>query len=242
MTWPMLLGLGLAVLVGAVAMRATGMGFALIAAPFLILALGPVQGILVANTCGAVSSLLNLTQVHADIDWKRARVFIPAGIIGSTPGAIAVAMMPTAVLATVVSVIVLAALAVTVLSARFRLPNTTTVAVGAGLASGFMNVTAGVAGAGLVVYALATKWKHASFAATAQLIFVVLSAVALLMKWALPDLSAVGWLVLAVALGLGLVAGNALARRIDPTIAMRLVILIATLGAVMALIQGIVAL
>lgn len=194
------------------------------------------------NICGAVASLLNLTQVHSEIDWKRARVFIPAGVIGSVPGAYAVMMMPSAVLATVVSLVVLVGLAVTVFSDRLSLPDTPTVAVGAGLASGFMNVAAGVAGAGLVVYALATKWKHASFAATAQLIFVVLSVAALAMKWKLPDLNPVGWLVLAVALGLGLVGGNWLASRIAPAVAMRLVVVIATLGALMALAQGVLAL
>lgn len=242
MSWPLLVGLGAAVLVGAVTMRATGMGFSLVAAPFLTLALGPFEGILVANVCGTLSSLLNLTQVHRDIDWRRARLLVPAGLVGIVPGAIAVRLLPPAVLTVVVSVVVVLGLAVTVLARNLTVPNSPVVAGAGGLASGFMNVTAGVGGPGLVVYALATGWAHAGFAATAQVQFAVLGIASLASKQALPTLDLAGWLVLLGALALGLVAGNLLARHIDAPAAMRGVIAIAAVGACLALVQGIRAL
>src|SRR5699024_7790710 len=58
---------GLAVLAGAMAVRTTGMGFALLSSPFLVMALGPFEGILVTNVCGIVAALLNLWVVHADL-------------------------------------------------------------------------------------------------------------------------------------------------------------------------------
>lgn len=239
MSWPVLAALAAAVLVGAVTMRATGMGFALVAAPFLVLALGPFEGILVANVCGTASALLNLTQVHSDIDWRRARWVIPAGVVGVVPGAVAVRVLPSAVLSIVIGAIVLLGLAFTVAARNLTVPNSPLVAGAGGLASGFMNVTAGVGGPGLVVYALATDWPHARFAATAQVHFAVLGVASLAMKLALPSLGWLGWLVLAAALGLGLAGGNLLARRIDASAAMRLVIAIAGLGAVLALVQGV---
>lgn len=242
MSWPVLAALAAAVLVGAVTMRATGMGFALVAAPFLVLALGPFEGILVANVCGTASALLNLTQVHSDIDWRRARWVIPAGVIGVIPGAVAVRVAPSAVLSIVISLIVLLGLAFTVVARNLRFPHSPAVAGAGGLASGFMNVTAGVGGPGLVVYALATGWEHHRFAATAQVHFAVLGVASLAMKQALPTLGPPGWLVLAAALALGLGGGNLLARRIDARVAMRLVIAIAGVGAVLALIQGVGAL
>src|SRR5699024_2303500 len=69
--WPLALA-ALAVLAGAVSVRTTGMGFALLSSPFLVMALGPVEGILVTNVCGIVAALLNLTVVRADLDWSRA--------------------------------------------------------------------------------------------------------------------------------------------------------------------------
>lgn len=238
MSWLVLAALAAAVLVGGATMRATGMGFALVASPFLVLALGPFQGILVANVCGTASAMLNLTQVHRDIDWRRARWVTPAGIIGVIPGAIAVRMLPAPVLTVVVSAIVLVGLAFTVVGRNLSLPNSPVAAGVGGLASGFMNVTAGVGGPGLVIYALATRWQHHRFAATAQVHFAVLGIASLAMKAALPSLSWTGWLVLAGALALGLLGGNLLARFIDGQRAMRLVILIAGVGAVLALVQG----
>jgi uncharacterized membrane protein YfcA len=228
-----------AVLVGAVTMRVTGMGFALIAAPFLVLILGPLQGVLVSNTFGTVSAVLNLTQQYRDIDWRRARWLIPTGLIGVLPGAVAVHRLPLPVLAVVVSLIVLVGLALTVLGRRVSVLDSPVVAGISGFSSGLMTVTASVGGPALVVYALATKWQHSRFAATAQLHLGLLGAVSLAQAGALPALPWAGWLALAAALVLGLVAGAALARRIDGARAMRLVIVVAVLGAVLSLVEGI---
>lgn len=239
MSWAVLAALGGVILIGAATMRATGMGFALVVAPFLVLVLGPFEGILVTNVCGTVSAALNLSQVHRDIDWRRARWVIPAGVIGVIPGAYAVRTLPTAILAIGVSIIVLIGLAFTVIGRRIALPNSPVVAGAGGLASGFMNVTAGVGGPGLVVYALATRWEHTKFAATAQVHFAILGIASLAMKGAVPQMSLAGWVVTASALILGLFGGNLLARRIKAQSAMRLVIVIAGVGAILALLQGI---
>lgn len=227
-----------AVLAGAVTMRTTGMGFALLAAPFLVLALGPFEGILVANVCGTASALLNLTQVHGDVDWHRARWVVPAGVVGVVPGAVAVRLLPPAVLTVVVSLVVLVGLAFTVLARRLRVPNSPAAATGGGLASGFMNVTAGVGGPGLVVYALATRWPHTRFAATAQVHFAVLGVASIAMKGALPDLPLLGWGLLAAALTVGLGGGNVLARHVSAAVAMRAVVVIAAVGSLLALASG----
>src|SRR5690625_2111734 len=84
-----------------------------------------------------------------------------------------------------------------------------------------MNVTAGVGGPGLVVYALATRWEHRSFAATAQLHFAVLGAAALVAKWSLPSLPVAGWAALLGLLLAGLISGNVLARWVHGARAMR---------------------
>ena len=106
-----------------------------------------------------------------------------------------------------------------------------------------MNVTAGVGGPGLVVYALATGWTHSGFAATAQVQFAVLGIASLALEagaahpraWSAGSCWSHPWRV-------GLVAGNLLASRIDGAEAMRGVIVIAAVGACLALAQGIRAL
>ena len=234
-----LFGLGLAVLAGAVTMRATGMGFALIASPFLSLILGPFEGVLVTNVCGVLSAALNLTQVHRQIDWRRARLLVPAGLIGVIPGAIAARTLPAATLSIVVSGLVLLGLCATMMIRRVNVPNSPASAAAGGLASGFMNASAGVGGPGLVIYSLATQWDYVSFAATAQMIFAVQGIASLALKHAWPQLDLIGWLVLVVALGIGLFAGNAVARRVSSRAAMWVVIVVAALGAILGLVQGI---
>ena len=228
----------LAVLAGAVAVRTTGMGFALLSSPFLVMALGPFEGILVTNVCGIVAALLNLTAVHADLDWRRAASVIPAGVVGTVPGALLVLWLPAPVLAISISLLVIVGLLFTLASRRLQVPNSPWVGVGGGFASGLMNVTAGVGGPGLVVYALATQWEHRRFAATAQLHFAVLGVAALIAKWSLPTLPLTGWAVLLALLVVGLVGGNVLARWVHGARAMRWVIVIAMAGALMSLTQG----
>src|SRR5690625_1571271 len=231
---------GLAVLAGAMAVRTTGMGFALLSSPFLVMALGPFEGILVTNVCGIVAALLNLWVVHADLDWGRAAKVVPAGLVGTIPGALLVLWLPPAVLAITVSLLVIAGLLFTILSRSLQVPNSLWVGAGGGFASGLMNVTAGVGGPGLVVYALATRWEHRSFAATAQLHFAVLGAAALVAKWSLPSLPVAGWAALLGLLLAGLIGGNVLARWVHGARAMRWVIVIAMVGALISLVQGLV--
>src|SRR5690625_2221988 len=190
------------------AVRTTGMGFALLSSPFLVMALGPFEGILVTNVCGIVAALLNLWVVHADLDWGRAAKVVPAGLVGTIPGALLVLWLPPAVLAITVSLLVIAGLLFTILSRSLQVPNSLWVGAGGGFASGLMNVTAGVGGPGLVVYALATRWEHRSFAATAQLHFAVLGAAALVAKWSLPSLPVAGWAALLGLLLAGLIGGK----------------------------------
>lgn len=230
---------GTAILVGAIAMRATGMGFALLSTPFLVMALGPFEGILVTNVCGVIAALLNLTQVHTDVEWRRAASVVPAGLIGTIPGAILVVLMPTAVLMVAVSVLVIAGLLFTIRSRSVEVPNSMWVGAAGGFSSGFMNVTAGIAAPGLVIYALATRWEHRRFAATVQVHFVVLGIAALVSKWSLPSLPFAGWASMIALLVIGLFGGNVLARWINGERAMRWIIVIAMAGALISLAQGI---
>ena len=91
-----------------------------------------------------------------------------------------------------------------------------------------------------MVYALATQWEHRRFAATAQLHFAVLSVAALLAKWSLPSLPVAGWAMLMGLLVIGLLGDNVLARWVHGARAMRWVIVIAMVGALLSLIQGLV--
>ena len=55
---------------GAIAQRVSGMGFALVVAPVLVLLIGPFDGVLMVNICGAASALMVVTRVWREISWK----------------------------------------------------------------------------------------------------------------------------------------------------------------------------
>lgn len=229
---------GSAVLVGAIAMRATGMGFALLSTPFLVMALGPYEGVLVTNVCGVIAALLNLAQVHADVEWRRALRVVPAGLLGTIPGAVLVMLMPQALLMIAVSLLVIVGLLFTIWSRSAQISDSTWVGAAGGFSSGFMNVTAGIAAPGLVIYALATRWEHHRFAATVQVHFIVLGIAALASKRVLPAIPPAGWLVMITILVLGALGGSILTRWLNGERAMRWIIALALTGAVASLVQG----
>lgn len=69
-----LLGVSAAVFLGAATQRITGVGFALVASPFIVLILGGFEGVLVVNLLGTIASTLIYLQVRRDADLRRAGV------------------------------------------------------------------------------------------------------------------------------------------------------------------------
>ena len=231
----------LAVIIGAGAglQRLTGMGFALVASPFLVLTLGAVEGVLVTNLCGIVSSLLNLMLVHRDVEWRRILRFTPFSLVGIALGAFVLQVLPVDPLAVLVGVTVLLAIGGTVFLGSRRIDDSLPVSAGFGAASGFMNVTAGVGGPAMAVYAVAIHWEHRYFAASAQAHFGVISIVSLMAKWALPPIGITGWAVAISAILAGTFVGQRLAGRFSGRAMMRLVIALATAGALVTIVQAI---
>ena len=240
----MLLPVAVSVLVGAFAQRVTGMGFALIAAPALVVVLGPFDGVIVVNACAVLSSLLILPRVWRFIDWSRFRWLVVPAVVGTGAGAVVASRLPGPVLQLGIGVLVVVALTVSLLVTRTEHVATGRApAIVTGAASGFMNAAAGVGGPALSIYAVATRWPQAAFAATAQPYFVVIGLSSLLGKlaasgWVLPDVDSAIWPVAIASLLVGLAAGEVLGSRISHAAARTAVIVIAYLGGVAAIVDG----
>ncbi|MGW9631654.1 TSUP family transporter [Agromyces sp. NPDC055520] len=240
----MLFAVAASVLVGALAQRITGMGFALIAAPALVILLGPFDGVVLVNFCAVLSSLLILPRVWRHIEWRRFGWLVVPALAGTVAGALVAARLPGPVLQLGVGVLVVVALTVSLAVTRTDHVATGAVpAIVAGAASGFMNASAGVGGPALSVYAVATRWSQAGFAATAQPYFVVIGVASLVGKlgatgWALPELEPGAWQFVIVALLAGLGLGELLHRHVPHHAARIAVIVIAYAGGVAAMIDG----
>ncbi|GAA1508003.1 hypothetical protein BJ978_001284 [Agromyces terreus] len=240
----LLAAVAVSVLVGAFAQRVTGMGFALVASPALVILLGPFDGVIVVNLCAVVSSILILPRVWRFIEWGRFGLLVVPALVGTVAGALVAAHVPGAQLQVVIGVLVIAALTVTLLVTRSeRTARGWPPAVIAGGASGVMNAAAGVGGPALSVYAVATRWAQSGFAATAQPYFVVIGTASLVLKlgqtgWAVPGLEPGAWPWIVVALLAGLGLAELLHRRIPHHAARIAVIAIAYLGGAAALVDG----
>ena len=232
------IGLGLVVLIGATAQRVTGLGFSLVVSPYMVLLLGPFQGVLLVNACGAVAAAILLTQVWRDVEVRRAALLLGSGLPAILLGVWVARELPAPVLAVFVGGLVLVALLAVVATERARVLRGTPGAVIAGAGSGFLNATVGAGGPAIAVYAVSVGWEQRGFAATAQLIFGTQGAVSLLVKGGRPSLSALGWAAVAAGLALGIVAGDRVADRVPPRYARTTVIVLAMAGAVLTVTKG----
>jgi uncharacterized membrane protein YfcA len=239
------LGVVVAFVVGAGLQRIAGMGLGLVAAPSLSLMLGPVAGVTMSNLGAIVAAALILGAMRAHVDWGRFARIGPLIAVGAVAGALVVREVDPAWLDVVLGASVLLALALSLgLQARVRVRGTPA-AVAAGVVSGFLNTTSGVAAPVMAIYALATRWDQRSFAATLQPIFLVANTASVVAKAALgatPEPGLLPWwiwpvVVLAVLVGVG--TAGLVARRVPPGRARSLAIGIALTGGVLALGRGI---
>lgn len=234
------------ILVGAVAQRIAGLGFALLIAPFLVIILGPHEGVLLVNICGVVSSAIIVGRVWKDIDWAMFRWLVVPSLFGSIPGSFLAVAVPSAPLSVTVGAVVLVALTISLVLQRSDVVVRGNVPkVVAGFTAGVTNSMAGVGGPAVSAYALLSGWPQRSFAATLQPFFVCIGTVTLVVKLLLdpsqaPILAAWMWVAIGLAIVAGIVTGEKLSRFVRDDQARLFVVVIAFVGAGLAVIKGLI--
>lgn len=236
------LTVGIAVLVGALTQRLTGVGFALVASPLLVLALGPVQGVVIANVFGVATALMVYVFNLRRVEYRRVLPILGAAAVAVVPGALLARNLPGAVLAIGAGSLIVVALALSVLARRIPHVHAWPGQVVAGGLSGFMNVIAGVGGPAITAYAVASEWEHRRFAISVQFYFAVLGLISLVARGVAPALDPGEWLAALSALAVGLVGGRLLTRWVPIRAARAICLTLALLGGVAVVVQGIIAL
>ncbi len=223
------------------------MGLVLVSAPFIVVALGPAQGVVVGNLLGIVASVLVYARVRNSVEWRMLWGMLPAAVVGVVAGTLLAEKLPTAWAQVLVGVLVLVAMLLSFLIARIRHihrgPKVTAVA---GAASGAMAALAGIGGPAMAVLRTLTRWDHVGFTATLQPFFIGISTVTVFARVtadpeAWPDLG-LGWLAIGLAMLLGVALGDVMARRLRARMVGAGITVVASLGAVWTLIDGIAAL
>lgn len=234
-----------AVILGGMSQRITGMGFALITAPFVLLLYGPVTAVIVVNLCSIVGAIVVWYRTGKHIDWSRLRWILFPALAAILPGTFLVIVPPRAVVETAVGLMLIAALilALTVKRAG-RVHDSRALRLTSGFASGLMNAAAGAGGPPLTAYAVLSGWEQRSFAATVQPFLIAIASASIVSKVVLepaawPEFPVWLWLLIVACLFTGLYAGDRISGHVSAALARNLVIVIAFGGAIAAVIKGV---
>jgi uncharacterized protein len=233
----MLVGMVVSVVLGAATQRITGIGFALVSAPMLVLVSGPVSGVLLANVLTLITNLVVLTETWRQVDLRRVLLLAIPALCMQPVGYFIARQLPPATLMVGIGTLVLAALAGVRLLRRAGLFSGVGGAIAAGGLSGFMNVTAGIGGPAVTLYAIGARWPHRSFIGTMQAYFAVLNLGSIITK-GLPHIGTTAFLAVLGGLAVGLVVGHFAASRIAPERARTAVLVLAVAGAVGTILKG----
>ncbi|WP_320784232.1 sulfite exporter TauE/SafE family protein [Streptomyces sp. CRN 30] len=226
------------VLLGASVQWLTGMGFALVTVPALVLLLGPAEGVVLANCASGVICLIGLAE-----GWRRVRVgaMVPlcvAAVCTVPVGAWLTRRLAEPTLLTVMGALVTVAVALVMGGARVAALRGTRGAVVAGAVGGVMNSAAGVGGPPVSLYAVNAGWSVAEFVPNALFYGVVVNVFSVA-AGGLPSLGGARWVWVALALGAGMLVGRALAGRLSERRARGLMLGLALVGGVTTLVKGV---
>ncbi|MFJ8360342.1 TSUP family transporter [Streptomyces sp. NPDC093984] len=226
------------VLLGGCVQWLTGMGFALVAVPALVLLLGPAEGVVLANCAAGAVSVVGVAE-----GWRRVRapVMVPlcvAAVITVPAGTWVARQLPEPLLLASMGALVTVAVTLVVRGLRVPALRGGRGAVVAGGLGGFMNSAAGVGGPPVSLYALNAGWSVREFVPNAQFYGVVVNAVSVASNGP-PRLTAPVWALAVLALAAGALIGRALAGRVPERRARALVLLLALAGGVSTLGKGV---
>lgn len=234
-----------AVFAGTAAQRVTGVGFALVVAPFAVLTLGASSGVVLVNLCGGIAAAAITSRVWPSVEWPVVARLLPAMLLGVAGGTAVAATLPPGPAQVAVGAALLVSLAGSTVVGRIgALRRSTGALYGFGAAAGVMGAVAGISGPALSVLAVASRWDQARFAATMQPCFTATSVAAVAARvlaeprsW--PTLPVPAWICLAAGMVAGTAVGDRIARRLPPSAARRAVTLLAAVGGALAIREGV---
>ncbi|MFE9442874.1 TSUP family transporter [Streptomyces sp. NPDC006602] len=225
------------VLLGSCVQWLTGMGFALVAVPALVLLLGPAEGVVLANCAAGAISVVGLMG-----GWRRVRpgAMVPLCLAAACTvpaGTWVTRQLPEPVLLLAMGGLVTVAVLLVMRGARVRALRGTGGALAAGAVGGFMNSAAGVGGPPVSLYAVNAGWAVREFVPNAQFYGVVVNAFSVASN-GVPSLSAARWVWVSAAMVAGALIGRGLAGRLPEERARLLVLVLALGGGVTAVGKG----
>jgi len=237
-----------ALAIGALAQRTVGMGFGLVVTPTMVLAVGPIEAVLVVNVFGIVACAMIIGRVWRDIDWRGLAWLVVPAIALTIPGILLAQAADADALKIAVGVLALVGVAVSAgFASTERALDGAPLRITTGALVGALNSSVGLGAPVIGMFAILSRWDHRVFAATMQPFWILLSLSTVLSRQVVapggaPPWEWWMWLVAVAPVLLGVVVGERVAARIDQRIARRAVIAFSLLSGVAVLVTGIVGL
>lgn len=227
----------LAVSAGVVLQRITGIGFASVAAPVLVLLWGPVTGVQAVNLLAALTSLLLLLRLWRRVDLPQTALLTAAAVVTTPLGVLLVLTLPAAALQVLLGATMLAALFAVRAASRWRLVRGRWGAPATGALAGVANATVGQAGPLTGAFALASRWELTSYVASMQLCWMLVNSAAVALK-GMPPLDPRAMVVLVGSVVVGYLVSLVVTRFVSPTLAARALFGVVLVGALVVLGKG----
>ena len=220
----------IAVAAGAGAQAITGLGFALVCAPFLIALTDAREGVRTAILLGLGINVAILIREHRHVMVRQGSLLLVPALAATPLLAWALARVDARLLAIAAGVLTIMSAGALFFGLRLALARGAGGAIVAGLVSAAMNVTAAIGGPAVALYAVNAGWDPSRSRSTLQFYFFFLGVVGLV-ALGLPSPSP----VLAVGLVAGWAAGTAAAPRLPDRVVRLAVLGIATAGGIVAI-------
>ncbi|HYM97246.1 MAG TPA: TSUP family transporter [Candidatus Sulfotelmatobacter sp.] len=213
-TWLALTLICIALVAGVVAERAVGMGLSLVAAPMLVVAIGPVDAVRLLVLLALPINLGNTLLMRRSVNAREViRIAIPALLLMPV-FAFAVEHAPRAALTILAGLACVTAAAVIASGSSVRGLDGTGGAIAAGAGSAALNAIAGLSGPPVALYAANAGWQRDHLRANLQAYFLLLDLVAI-PSLGLPHLAPEGAVAATVSAAAGFAVGALIAGRIS---------------------------
>lgn len=194
----------------------TGFGFSIVAAPFLVILMGPKSGIQVNLILSFVLSLVMLPLIWKDIQQAIIKVMVPAAIVGGPVGGLFLAGAADWMLHGVIGAVLLF-VAVTTLKELVIQPSVAK-GISAGAASGAMTTALGMPGPPVLAYLASLGAGARTTRATALSFFAIVYAIAITTQLAFGQFrgeTILTALIYLPAMIVGVIVGNRVIRYLD---------------------------
>ena len=163
--------------------RLTGIGFAMMLAPFLVVMIGPHGGVMLTNLLSIIAPTLMIPAVWKDIEWRKLAIIAPVAVLVMPFFGWLAATSPQGPLYMAVAVLVILGLSASLIVSRINTvidSSTTRALTGVGVGAGV--ILAGVGGPAMTIYAVLSRWGIRSFAATMQPLWTLMAVTGFLTK------------------------------------------------------------